>query len=248
VTSGPCSWPSYLALVLGLLATASRGLAAQTAAEPEQWRITFTPYVWMSGLEGTIGVGSTISEVDVSFTEGAEDFEFGFAGLAEGRRYPWVLRVDFYYVSLSDEEAISAGDTLRVGQNELMLHPEVGYALLSRPWGGVDGLIGARYRNLGVDLSGSSQGVSADRNWVDGTMGANVRYQPAEKWRLVAKADVGAGGSDFTWQFYGGAGYDLGRCCALVGAYRFLDVDYDKDDILYDVRLGGPTFGLTLRF
>ena len=79
-------------------------------------------------------------------------------------------------------------------------------------------------------------------------MGANVRYQPADKWRLVAKADVGAGGSDFSWQLYGGAGYELGGCCTLVGAYRFLDVDYDVDDILYDVRLGGPTFGLTLRF
>lgn len=244
----PRIWPSYLALVFGLLASTWRGLAAQTAADPEPWRITFTPYVWMSGLEGTIGVGSNISEVDVGFTEGAEDFEFGFAGLAEGRHHPWVLRVDFYYVSLSDEEAISAGDTLRVGQNELMLHPEVGYALLARPWGGVDGLIGARYRNLGVDLSVAPQGVSADRSWVDGTVGANVRYQPAKKWRLVAKADVGAGGSDFSWQLYGGAGYDLGRCCALVAAYRFLDVDYDKDAILYDVRLGGPTFGLTLRF
>jgi hypothetical protein len=239
---------SYLALVLGLLASTSRGLAAQTAAEPEHWRITFTPYVWMSGLEGTIGVGPNISEVYVSFTEGAEDFEFGFASLAEARRHPWVLRLDFYYVALSDEGAISAGDTLRVGQNELMLHPEVGYALLSRPWGGVDGLIGARYRNLGVDLSLSPQGVSADRNWVDGTVGANVRYQPAEKWRLVAKGDIGAGGSDFTWQLYGGAAYDIGRCCSLAAAYRILDVDYDKEDILYDVRLGGPTFGLTLRF
>jgi hypothetical protein len=241
------NWVRRLALVLALLVSDLRGLAAQSAG-PEDWRITFTPYVWMSGLEGTIGVGSNISEVDVSFTEGAEDFEFGFAGLLEGRRYPWVLRIDFFYVSLSDEEATSAGNTLTVGQDELMLHPEVGYTLLARPWGGVDGLIGARYWNLGVDLSVPPQGVSADRNWVDGTVGANLRYQPGERWRLVAKADVGAGGSDLIWQLYGGAGYDLGRCCALVAAWRYLDVDYDEDALVYDVRLGGPTFGVTLRF
>ena len=169
-----------LPLILALLASTSRGLAAQAAGEPAHWRITFTPYVWMSGLEGTIGVGSNISEVDVSFTEGAEDFEFGFAGLLESRRYTWVLRLDFYYVSLSDEEAVSAGRTLTVGQDELMLHPEVGYTLLARPWGGVDGLIGARYRNLGVDLGAEPQEVSADRNWVDGTVGANFRYQAGE--------------------------------------------------------------------
>jgi hypothetical protein len=237
-----------LAVVLALLAYTSRGLAAQASTEPQHWRFTFTPYVWMSGLKGTIGVGSNIGEVDVSFTEGAEDFEFGFAGLLEGRRHPWVLRTDFFYVSLSDEEATSAGNALTVGQDELMLHPEVGYTLLARPWGGVDGLIGARYWNLGVDLSGPARGVSADRNWVDGTVGANLRYQPGEKWRLVAKADVGAGGSNLIWQLYGGVGYDLARCCALVAAWRYLDVDYDKDDLVYDVRLGGPTFGVTLRF
>jgi len=236
-----------IALVLGLLASASRGLAAQ-AGEPEGWRITFTPYVWMPGFKGTVGVGSNISEVDVSFSEGAGDFEFGFAGLLEIRHHPWVFRTDFFYVALSDEHATSAGNTLTVGQDELMLHPEVGYTLLARPWGGVDGLIGVRYRNLGVDLSVSPQKVSADRNWADATVGANFRYQPGEKWRLVAKADVGAGGSDLTWQLYGGAGYDLGRCCALVAAWRRLDVDYDKDAFLYDVQLSGPTVGVTLRF
>jgi hypothetical protein len=241
-----------LALVLGLLASSLRGLAAQAGAdagaEAERWRFTFTPYVWMSGLEGTIGVGSNLSEVDVSFTDGAEDFEFGFAGLLEARRHPWVVRTDFFYVSLSDEEAVSGGNTLTVGQDELMLHPEVGYTLLARSWGGVDGLLGARYLNLGVDLGGPSQEVSADRNWVDGTVGANLRYGPGGKWRLVAKADVGAGGSDLTWQLYGGGGYDLGSCCALVAAWRYLDIDYDKDDLVYDVRLSGPTVGVTLRF
>ena len=236
------------ALILGLLASAASGLAAQATAEPEHWRTTFTPYVWMSGLKGTIGVGSNISEVDVAFSDGAEDFEFGFAGLLEIRRHPWVLRTDFFYVSLSDEHATSAGNTLTASQDELMLHPEVGYTLLARPWGGVDGLIGARYWNLGVDLNGPAQGVSADRNWIDGTVGANFRYQAGKKWRLVAKADIGAGGSNLIWQLYGGAGYDLGRCCALVAAWRYLDVDYDKDDLVYDVRLSGPTLGLTLRF
>lgn len=237
-----------LGLVVALLTCALGGLAAQTAVEPEHWSISVTPYVWMSGLEGTIGVGSNLSQVDVNFSEGAEDFEFGFASLLEIRRHPWVFRTDFFYVSLSDEGATSAGNTVTVGQDELMLHPEVGYTLLARPWGGVDGLIGARYWNLGVDLSLPTHGISADRNWVDGTVGANFRYHPGRKWRLVAKADLGAGSSDHIWQLYGGGSYALGDCCALVAAWRYLDIDYDKDELLYDVRLSGPTFGVTLRF
>ena len=238
----------HLALVAGLLALASRQVGAQSAEGAESWRFAFTPYAWISGIRGTIGVGSSTGEVDVAFNEGGEDFEFGFAGLLEARRRRWVARTDFFYVSFSDEQGTAAGSPVTVGQDDLMLHPEVGYTLLARAWGGVDGLVGARYLNTGVDLSGQSAETSVDRGWVDGTLGANVRYQPGSRWRLVAKADLGAGGSDFVWQLYGGGGYDLGRCCALVGAWRLLDLDYDKDNLRYDVRLSGPTFGVTLRF
>ena len=149
-------------------------------------------------------MGANTSEVDVGFSEGAEDFEFGLAGLLEIRRHPWVLRTDFFYVSLSDEEAASAGNTLTVGQDELMLHPEVGYTLLA-PVGRSGWPRRRPLWNLGVDIGRPPQGVTADRNWVDGTVGANFRYQPGEKWRLVFKADLGAGGSDLIWQLYGGA-------------------------------------------
>ena len=238
----------HLALVAGLLASISPEVAAQSAEGAESWWFAFTPYAWISGIRGTIGVGSSTGEVDVAFNEGGEDFEFGFAGLLEARRRRWVVRTDFFYVSFSDEQGTAAGSPVTVGQDDLMLHPEVGYTLLARAWGGVDGLVGARYLNTGVDLSGPSAETSVDRGWVDGTLGANVRYQPGSRWRLVVKADLGAGGSDFVWQLYGGGGYDLGRCCALVGAWRLLDLDYDRDNLLYDVRLSGPTFGATLRF
>lgn len=238
----------HLALVVSLLVSPAREVTAQAADQSESWRFAFTPYAWISGIRGTIGVGSNTGEVDVAFNEGGEDFEFGFAGLLEARRRRWVVRTDFFYVSFSDEQATSAGSPVTVGQDDVMLHPEVGYTLLARRWGGVDGLVGARYLSTGVDLSGPSEQASVDRGWVDGTVGANVRYQPGSRWRLVAKADIGAGGSDFIWQLYGGGGYDLGRCCALVGAWRLLDLDYDHDNLLYDVRLSGPTIGLTLRF
>src|SRR5215207_2238335 len=71
-----------LALVLGLLASASRGLAAQATAEPEHWRIAFTPYVWMSGLEGTIGVGSNTSEVDGGLQRGRRGLRVRLRGSA----------------------------------------------------------------------------------------------------------------------------------------------------------------------
>src|SRR3954447_24308032 len=143
----------HLALVVGLLASLSREVAAQAADQTESWRFAFTPYAWISGISGTIGVGSSTGEVDVAFKEGSEDFEFGFAGLLEVRRRRWVARADFFYVSFLEEQGTAADSPVTVWQDDVMRHPEVGYTLLARRWGGVDGLLGARYLNTGVDLS-----------------------------------------------------------------------------------------------
>jgi hypothetical protein len=223
--------------------------AAQEAERPS-WRFTFTPDLWASALTGRAGFGPAVGEVDLSFGDILDHFDIGVMGLFEARRYPWVIRTDLFYVSLSDDRAIfpDGSGTLEVGMDEFMLQPELGYTILSRPWGGIDALIGVRYWDLNVDVTTASQDVTGAQSWVDGTAGAALRYQPAERWRLFAKLDAGTGGSDFTWQGLGGAGYDLGRCCTLIAAYRYLDVDYEKEGgLVYDVHMHGPAVGVTLR-
>jgi hypothetical protein len=217
--------------------------------ESPSWRFSLTPNLWASGLSGRVGFGPTVGEVDLSIGDILDDFDIGVIGLFEARRYPWVIRTDLFYVSLSDEQAriVDGGETLLIGQDQFMLQPELGYAIVSRPWGGVDALIGVRYWDLQVDLTVQPQAVTGKADWIDGLVGAALRYQPAASWHLFAKADAGTGGSEFTWQAFGGAGYDLGRCCTLVAAYRYLDVDYQKDGgLVYDVH--GPAIGVTLRF
>jgi hypothetical protein len=219
--------------------------------ERPSWRFTFTPDLWASGMSGRVGFGAAVGEVDLSFGDILDHFDIGVMGLFEARRHPWVIRTDLFYVSLSDDRAIfpDGSGTLEVGMDEFMLQPELGYTVLSRPWGGIDALIGVRYWDLTVDLTAPSQDVTGGQEWVDGTVGLALRYQPAERWRLFAKLDAGAGGSDFTWQGLGGAGYDLGRCCTLIAAYRYLDVDYEKEaGLVYDVHMHGPAVGVTLRF
>ncbi|HWN17471.1 MAG TPA: hypothetical protein VNO19_01035 [Gemmatimonadales bacterium] len=227
----------------------SNRVPAAGEEEAPSWRFSVTPNLWATGLKGQVGVGPRVSDVDLGFDDIFGDLNFGIMALFEARRRPWVLRADVFYVSLGDERATSAdgSGTLQVDLEQLMFQPEAGYAILSRPWGGVDALVGVRYWHLSVDLSAPPEEFSGDEGWVDGTVGAAFRYQPAEGWRLFAKADAGAGGSDFTWQAWGGAGYDLGRCCTVVAAYRYLDVDH-QDGLVYDVSFHGPSLGLMLHF
>jgi hypothetical protein len=216
----------------------------EAQGEPPGWRITFTPDFWAAGLAGRVGVGGRVSDVSLSFGDIIDQFDIGVVGLLEGRRTPWVLRADVFYVNLSDE----AGG-ITVNQEQLMLQPEVGRTLVSRPWGDVDVLLGGRYWHLNVDLTAPPQELSGSQDWVDATVGAAWRFQPGQDWHLFAKGDLGGGGAKFTWQGYGGAGYDLGPCCTLLAAYRYLDVDYEKENgLVYDVSLKGPALGVTLRF
>jgi hypothetical protein len=130
-----------------------------------------------------------------------------------------------------------------------MLQPEVGRTIVTQPWGTVDVMVGVRYWHLSVDLTAPPEVLSGDQDWVDATVGAAWRFQPGPHWHLFAKGDLGGGGSKFTWQGLGGAGYDLARCCTLLAAYRYLAVDYEKDNgFVYDVHLNGPALGVTLHF
>lgn len=223
--------------------------AADSEGRPG-WEFTFTPNAWASGVKGTVGDGSQLTEVDLSFSDIFDSFDLGVMGLFEARRTPWVVRADLFYVSLADDRATGSGSsTVPVNQEDVMAQPELGYTVLSRSWGTVDLLGGARYWHLSVDIGPTNQAVSSDRSWLDGTVGAGLRYRPADRWTLFAKSDLGLGGSDFTWQALGGAGYNLGRCCTADAMYRYLAVDYRPEDgFVYDVHLSGPALGLTLHF
>jgi opacity protein-like surface antigen len=218
--------------------------------EGPSWRFSFTPYVWATGVSGTVGTGSELTQVDISFSDIFDSVDFGVMGLFQARREPWVFRADLFYASLGDQQATTSGSTtIPVNQEDLMIQPEVGYSIVHGPWGSVDGLLGARYWHLKVDIGPAGQPASAHRDWVDGTVGAGFTNRPTDRWNLFAKSDVGVGGSNFTWQVVGGLGYDLGSCCTVDAAYRYLAVDYEQDDgFVYDVHFTGPALGLTLHF
>ncbi|MFL5473066.1 MAG: hypothetical protein ACJ8AM_11970 [Gemmatimonadales bacterium] len=229
-----------LGLSLAPVGEAQENRVPDAQEETPGWRFTVTPYFWGTGLTGQVGVAGRSSDVDIDVGDVIDDFDIGVMGLVEARKNSWVLSADVFFVNLGNEV-----DGVTVDLSELMLQPEVGRTILARPWGGLDAVVGARYWHLRVDLSPNEISESAD--WIDAVLGARFRFLPAERWHLFAKGDLGGGESKFTWQAYGGAAYDVGRCCALTALYRYLDVDYDKD-LTYDVHFNGPALGLTLRF
>src|SRR6267378_4442110 len=64
---------------------------------------------------------------------------------------------------------------------------------------------------------------------------------------VVGKADIGGGGSKFTYQLFGGGGFNVSSRASLIGGYRDLHVNYDKGTFLFDMSLAGPIFGVSFR-
>jgi hypothetical protein len=220
--------------------------------EADAWQFSVTPYAWLAAEQGRVGTGGNVSEVDLSFGDVLDQVDLGLRGVFEARHRRWVGLLDLMYSSLAADQE-NATQTVRSLLDQVTLQPELGYTVLERPWGGIDALAGARFWSFSLDIlviEGSTENevASGDQQWLDGTVGARLRYSPSRPWHLFLKGDVGAGGSDFTWQVLGGGGVDVGSCCAALAVYRHLDVDYESEDFVNDVYLTGPALGFEIRF
>jgi hypothetical protein len=223
------------------------------AQDESSSRAAFTPYGWFFGMAGRLGAGDSAFDIDLSPGEAIEQADLAFSLVLEGKRGRWFGRFDGTFVSSSARQDVqgTAADVV-VELDQGIFEPDIGYEAVVAPWGGVDLFAGARIWRLKLDAETDEDDpvriASGDRIWTDGIGGVRLRYNPAPKWRLFARGDAGAGGSNLTWQAVGGAGFDFSDCCGAVLAYRHLDVEYNKDAVLNDTRMSGFALGLEIRF
>lgn len=239
-------------VALASVAVASRSAAAQG---DDEWKVSLTPYAWLAGLHGKIGLAGSSADVNLGLSDLFDEIDISVNAAAEARRGRWVGRLDATYIALSARQPIGGGinGDLVFELERGTLQPEVGYRVLAAHWGGIDALVGGRYWSPKMKVSadaggGSTEIASGNRSWWDGIGGLRVRADPAPRWHLFAAGDAGAGGSKLTWQASGGVGFDAGSCCSIVAAYRYLDLDYDHAGFVNNTSVSGPGFGIEIRF
>jgi hypothetical protein len=235
-----------------------------TAAKPEpqtdpddKWQFQLTPYLWIAGITGQVGVGPGSVDVDTGITDTNVDLNFGFMGTFEARKNRIVFLTDLQYSNLGTDNDTPGPLFSRVSADfkTFILEPQVGYRIIDNPEKGafVDVSGGIRYWHLRTDIT-FERGllpnifVTRSRDWVDGVAGLRGHAHVTPKFFLTGEADLGGGGSNFTYQLFGGGGYLVGKRYALIAAYRYLSVNYNKDDFLFDTALHGPVFGLGIKF
>ena len=236
--------------------TSSELPVAQTV-DPDKWQFQFSPYFWLAGLHGTGGVGNRTTNVDESFSDVFHALNFAFMGTFEARKRKFISLTDLEYVSVSDKKATPGPlfSTVDAGFKTFIFDQEIGYRLLenSEKGASLDVLGGARVWRVKTDFEFGAgilpaARIEGSRSWVDAVGGLRGKMALSQKLFLTGKFDLGGGGSKFTWQVFGGAGYNVNPTIALILGYRVLDVDYDKNNFVFDMNQRGPIVGLGFRF
>jgi hypothetical protein len=239
-----------------IIAASMVALASGSAiAQAPEWRIT--PYAWIAGIDGTVGASGSAAggggRIDV---DGSTEWDLGgFMLHAAWRSGRVVAFGDWTYANVKTDAptpfaTLYSGVDVKVKGN--VVEGYVGYELTGSKTSHVDVFAGARYYDLKTSL-GLREGVlpgtlaSSDRDWVDGVVGVRFDMMFAPNWEAFASADVGAGGSELSWQLYGGIGYRFGWGSVL-GGWRHLHIDYDKGDFRLDAALTGPFIGASFQF
>jgi hypothetical protein len=128
----------------------------------------------------------------------------------------------------------------------------LGYRVFGDFDSGVDAFAGLRYYDLEARMNLqpaqlATRALSGSDQWVDGVVGARWRGRLGRDWTLSAYGDVGAGGSDRTWQAAATVSYAF-SWGDVIGGWRHLYVDYENNGLKLDAALSGPFLGASLRF
>jgi hypothetical protein len=215
-------WTSVFALVTMV------GMSSPVRAE--EWECDLGFYLWMCGLEGTIGSGPVDAPVSAEFTDLASYLDFALAGYFEARKPRYILATDISYVNLGEERTAQIGaSTIEVSLDVKQYIGEVGGAYRLTPE--FDVWLAGRLYSLQSDVAVQGETAGAARQtWGDIYVGARYHRNFAEKWIAGVRADIGAGGSDFAWFGNAVVGYHFTETFTLGLGYRILSLDRESTD------------------
>jgi len=257
-----------IAMMLTLIIDAfdAQSAMAEGKDNKEAWQFELTPYLFASGMNGTVGMRGVETDLDMSFSDIWDRLDKAFMLLLTAQKGDWVFAFDGLYVDLENEQSSSwqgpLGNTntaqLNADVTQKIYAPSVGYRVLDNNTR-LDILGLARYTSLdtgmklafttGSDLlPDGSRSASRKETWWDVAVGVRVVAPFAKKWAFVGYADIGAGGSDLTYQLLAGLNWQFTKMFSAKFGYRHIYQDYSKDDFKWDMTTAGAYAGLGIRF
>jgi len=262
----PMTLTSYaVALIVGGSLFGSPAVADEGSTD-DKWQFEITPYLFAAGMNGTTAVRGISADVDMSFSDIAERLDSAFMIYGTARKNDWIFALDAIYFKITDQQSNSwqgpLGNTntaqLNVGMTQQNYSLSAGRRVLNEKTK-VDVLGVARYTGLDTDLklartTGSdlrpdgSRSVSAKESWWDAAIAVRVSTPIASKWDLTGYADVGAGGTDLSYQLLAGLNWQFSKVVSAKLGYRYFYQDYQNGSFKWDMTNSGGYLGVGFRF
>lgn len=258
---------AYPLLTLSTLMVAATMLGSPAqAAEPasaDSWAVKVTPYLWATRMHGSTQIRQLPeAQVDMSFSDILDTLDAGFMGAMEFQKGRWGILIDSLYMKTSDSVSVaSPGGRARaeadMTTSQTMLSSALAYRWIDSPVVS-DGFIGVRYNRIkaSLDLDASVFGATASLDhaksvdWVEPFIGLRARAPLSRELALVASGDVGGFGlgSDLTTQASLGLSWGLSEHFDAELGFRYMKIDYDQGDLVYDMENEGPYLGMSYHF
>ena len=228
----------------------------QDSADDSSWHFGITPYLFLSGLSGRVGArGRTFDLGSSDFSGGRRDnFAIGFMVAVDARKGRFVILNDMIWANLTSEKDTVGPlySTTKVGTKLFIIDPEAGYRFVNSEKGSIDVLGGVRVWSVEASLNATTGvlpgfDVAQRKTWAAPVIGVRGVANVTPRFFLAGKFDIGGAGigADLTTQLYGAAGYKFTKHFALLGGYRWLQVDYDDEEgFLFDTTMSGVMIGM----
>jgi hypothetical protein len=252
-----------LGLVFAVLLSATMGVTVQAQSssgippDPESsdpgFHITIVPYLWFSGVHGTVGVDGHDASIDASASDVLSNFDIGFLAGIEPRYNRVVFPVDIMWIKLSNIKGLpfdQGFESVKATLTETIVTQKAGYRIVDQERFKVDTVFGYRYWHIANTLklqpNTIGNGFSASRGWVDAVAGFRSQVGLNKKAFITVFADAGGGSAKVDYQAGGALGFRVGKKWTLQAGYRYLAVDYGSSaKFLDDIAMSGVFLGAT---
>lgn len=240
---------------IGYLAIAA-AIAAAPAQAQQPWEFTATGYLWLPTTKATAQTprGSVSGELSVS--QALEDLKFAAMGTFEARSGRLSLVADLVYFNVAASRPTPFGVLFSEGTVDTALTAvTLGAFYRLQETGAVTVDVGAGLRGIDssttVTLSAGNlptETYSSDASWIDPVIALRARADFNEKWYGTLYLDAGGTGSSSTSQAGIGVGYRIDESWAVVGGWRYLDIEKDDGAKSVDVTQSGVIVGVSYNF
>lgn len=244
-------------LIFTLMASSSA--FAEQVKDDKNWEFNLAPfYLWAFTMDGDLTSGPVTAPVKVPFSDLVDNLEAAFIVHFEGmHKNRWGFLIDVDYLDVSNDIIAPIGPGLPVNVDFNATIGELsGLYRINHDRHNFDLIAGIRYTNLENKVTATAGPILMDgsKDWIDPLIGVRWLWDFADKWKLVARGDIGGFGvgSDFAWQGVMMVDWQPFKYVSFLGGYRALYQDYEEGSgpnlFRYDATIHGPLLGVNFRW